>query len=218
MKKLDLKNLKQNLQKFDKILVTGPPRSGTTISGIIISDILNYKFIDESFYDSNNSQKFMFFLSFPKRKMVIQTTAFIRDLYTISDFLFNNKIAIILIRRNIKDILESFENSKNFKKGFSTSNGIFTAIDEEAQNILLNHYKTYVYKNDNRSLPEIIYDCFDANKYCFCNKMLFELDYENLSNHKLFIKKEERRKKFEHLKQVNEDPYYLSTKKGIMIL
>lgn len=218
MKKLYLKNIKKELGKFNKVIVTGPPRSGTTISGLILSNELNYKFIDESFYDGNNQNKFMFFLTLPKRKMVLQMTAFLKDLHTISEFLLINKIAVVLVNRKIPDILESFKNSKNFNMGCAIEGGIFTSIDEEAQQIILNHYKEYLHKSDNRSLPEVIYDHFYVNSCNINKKMLFELDYNELSTHKLFIKKEDRRKKFKHIKQVTEDPYFLATKMGVLTL
>ena len=217
MKKLNLKTLGQELKIFNKIIVTGPPRSGTTVAGLIIATELGYKFIDESWYDANNSQKFMFMFSLP-RKMVIHTTAFLRDLHIMNKFLDLHNIPIILIRRRIGEILESFENSKNFKTGISTSNGIFTCIDEEAQKILFNHYG---YKNGckKRTLPEVIYSHFYKHKCELDENKLFELKYEDLKKHRLFVEKSERRKYFNHIKQVKiNDPYYLKNQKGIMVL
>jgi hypothetical protein len=215
MEKLTLGNIASKLNLYDKIIVTGPPRSGTTVAGMVIADELEYKFIDESFYDANNSQKFMFFLHYPDRKLVVHTTAFLRDLCTISHFLSQVKACIVLVERKIKDILESFENSKNFKMGCHTSNGLFMSIDEEAQEILLNHYG----KKGDLTLPEIIYECFRNQLIFFVNSnvRVFRIKYEDLENHKLFVKKEVRRKNFKHIKQVKiDDPYYLQ--KQVMIL
>lgn len=203
------------LKQFNKIIVTGPPRSGTTISAMIIAKEINYKFIDESFYDSNNPQKFMYFLAI-NRKMVVHTTAFLRDLHTISNFLNINNIAIVLIRRSTEDILESFENTKKFTKDILTSNGIFKSIDDEAEDILFKHFRSL---NKDTPLPEVIYNHFDNNKYLFNQNKLFEVYYDDLSGHKLFVEKKIRREKFVHIKQVNpDDPYYLQTKKGVMVL
>lgn len=212
MKRLKISDFKE-LNQFDKIIVTGPPRSGTTITGLILAHELKYKFIDESFYDSNNSKKFMWFLTYVNRKIVLHTTAFLKDLHTISDLINARNYAVVIVRRSIKDVLESFENSKNFKKGLSTSSGIFTAIDEEAQAIIRKKYNS----ESKDSIPKLIYEFFDSTSFKFNN--LFEVNYDDLSKHKFFVKKEERRKNFVHLKQVKvDDPYYLSTKKGVMVL
>ena len=80
MVEINLNNIKYHLERFDKIVVTGPPRSGTTIAANIIAKELKYKFIDETFYDGNNSQMFLSLFNIP-RKMVIQTTAFLKSLH-----------------------------------------------------------------------------------------------------------------------------------------
>ena len=207
MKQLNLNTIRQELDKFDKVIVTGPPRSGTTIATIITANILNYKFIDESFYDANDKNKFLWLLS-QNRKMVIQMTAFFRDLHNIGPFLTANNTAVVLVKRNIEAILESFENSKNFTMPAKTSDGLFTMIDEEAQNIIFKHYMFK--KEDKRSLPEKVYDYFYGHMDGFNKHMLFELHYKDLKKHKLFVKKADRRKHFKHIKQVKvDDPYYL---------
>jgi hypothetical protein len=209
LKKLTLDNICFHLEQYDKIIVTGPPRSGTTISGLIISNILGYKFIDESWYDGNNSEKFLSLFSI-NRKMVIHNTAFLRDLYKISSYINDNNISIVLVKRSIDDILESFENSTKFDTGKFKPPGIFAGINQDAQKIILNHFgKT------RGSVPKVIYEYFDSCKDKFDN--LFFIKYEDLKSHSFFIEKEIRRKSFVHIKQVNEDPYYL-TKKGVMVL
>lgn len=209
MKSIELRTLRSELCNFNKIIVTGPPRSGTTIAGLIIADELNYKFIDETFYDGNNVKKFMWFLNYPERKMVIHNTAFIRDLHIVSNMYY---LAVVLIRRNIKDILDSFKNTEKFKKDDFSSPGMFTNLDENAQKVLIKHYNI-----KDKSIPETIYSCFENNMYLMDQNRLFELNYEDLSKHKLFIKKEDRRKNFIHIKQVkSNDPDYLA--KGVMVL
>lgn len=203
-----LKNLVKKLNKYDKIIITGSPRSGTTIAGLIIANELNYKFIDESWYDGNDSKKFMGLFYF-QRKMVIHTTAFTRDLHTIPEFLDIQNAKVVLVKRKTKDILASFENSKKFKLGLEAKSGMFVRFDNEAQKTILNHYG---YKNG--CVPEIIYNHFYKH-----NKNFLEINYEDLKSHKLFVKKEVRRERFQHLKQVKEnDPHYLGNQKGVMVL
>ena len=54
-----MNRLIKDLKKYHKILVTGPPRSGTTVAGLILSDMLGYKFVDESYYNGNDEKKFI---------------------------------------------------------------------------------------------------------------------------------------------------------------
>ncbi len=220
MKKLWLKNLKQELNKFDKIIVTGPPRSGTTISAMIIANELKYKFIDESWYDGNDRMKFFALFSMP-RKMVIHTTAFSRDLYNINDLFKIYNVSIILIKRDIKGILESFENTKKFSKDNIQPDGLMTKIGDKELVILYKHYGIdYEHGNNHKSFPEVVYDWFYAHKNKIDRDRLFFMEYpRDFMNHKLYIKKRERRTNFEHMKQVKlNDPYYLTNQKGIMVL
>lgn len=213
MHKLNLNTIKKNLSCFDKIIVTGPPRSGTTISSMIIADILKYKFVDESFYDANNPKKFLVMLHLP-RKMVIQMTAFLKSIVKedIASFLNNNKIAVVLIRRNITDILKSFKNTENFDMSIKTSSGLFTKIGEEEQRFMFEHYG---FSNKSDPIPLQIYQYFYDRMSILEN--VFSLRYEKLSSHKFFVKEGDRRKHFKHIKQVKvDDPYYLQNQ--IMVL
>ena len=174
----------KNLSKFEKVIVTGPPRSGTTISGKIIAHELGYEFIDEHQYEHNISVKFVEIL-LTRSSVVVHTTSFTRDIHLIKN------IPIVLVKRNINDILKSFENSKRFKG--KHENGLFARFDDEALGIILNHYGC-----KNGCVPEVIYDHFYKH-----NKDFFELNYEDLKDHELFIDKD-KRKKFTHLKQTKE--------------
>jgi hypothetical protein len=196
-----------NLKRFSKIIVTGPPRSGTTIGAMIIADYLGYEFIDETFFDGGDSNKFSNFVA-SDGNHVIQTTAFIKDLHTISKFLFEHNIAVVLMKRNNDDILESFENSKSFKKSFFDKKHIQPNITEESQEGYLKHYGR---ENSGKSVPEVVYSHF----YKHYIKDSFILMYDSLKNHKLFVNKEDRRKYFVHIKQVkiNDADYITNLKR-----
>jgi hypothetical protein len=188
IKEINLENI-GILKKHKKVLVTGPPRSGTTITGIIIAKELNYKYIDESWYNGSDGYKFAWFLNH-SRKLVIQSTAFFRDIHKLN-------LNVVLVKRNTEDILASFKNSEKFKN--HPVDGLFGGITAEAQKIILNHFG-----HKSGCLPDILYKHFKEN-----NKDYYEIKYSSLKNHELFIKKEVRRKEFTHIKQVKVDPSYL---------
>lgn len=182
-----MKKLIKELSHYNKIIVTGPPRSGTTIAGLIISDLLGYKFIDESFYDGNDADKFIrLFTSYSK--LVIHNTSFLRDFHKVG------VRPIVIVKRRIKDILDSMDNTKKFGNTDNDIGGIFTSIDEKAQNLIKKHYNC---KNGD-SVPEVIYNWFEKH-----NKDYYEINYDDLKTHRFFIPKEVRRANFSHIKQTS---------------
>ena len=199
---MQINELAEKLKEHRKIIVTGPPRSGTTISGLILSNVLGYKFIDESYYNGNDVCGFFYFLYNFNRNCVIQNTSFLRDIHTIID------IPKILVRRKTEEILESFENSKKF--GFNNiGDPLFTCIDDRAEKVILDHYGYF----GKTCVPEVIYEHFE--RY---NKDYYEINYpEDIKDHEFFIEKEVRMANFSHMKQVNLDPQYLK-KKGVITL
>ena len=90
------------LKKFDKILVTGPQRSGTRICAQMIAHDTGYTFIGEKkiYIDS---LYILFSLIKNKTKMVIQCPALCRNIHKFS----NKNTAIIFMKRDIKDIISS---------------------------------------------------------------------------------------------------------------
>lgn len=209
MKTLKILDFDSELGCFGKIIVTGPPRSGTTISALIIASELKYKFIDESFYDGNDSSKFALFFMSPRR-LVIHNTSFFKDAPLLSNMYPN--VAFVLVKRNISDILDSYRNTLKFDE--KAGKNLFTKFDQDAFNVIYKHFNCLECE---KSVPEMMYNYFYDHLHLFSQHSVFELNYEDLSNHKLFIQKDIRRKLFKHIKQVNEDPQYLS-KKGIMVL
>ena len=190
------------LEKYDKIIVTGPPRSGTTIGSRIIAKELGYKFIDESWYDGNNPRKFFELLHLP-RKLVIQMTAFAKDIHQM--ILVNT--CIVIMRREIEDILKSMKHSETFD--VEQGVGMFTKFDDEAQIKVLAHYGF----DKHHCLPEVIY----AHLYKTIEDY-YMVEYKSLKDHPLFIKREDRRKHFTHLKQVDLNPNYIKEKTGHMVI
>lgn len=201
---INLENLKSNLENFNKIIVTGPIRSGTTISGVIIAKELNIPFIDEMFY-RNNFDYFFRIINSVSDKIVIHNVRGIRDIHKLFPYFDINNMAVILVKRNIDDILDSFENSKKYiKKGIYNTNGKIFGVNDKLIDFFYKHFEV---KDRNKKLPEIVYEHFYANLNGFKN--FFELEYECLKDHEMFVKKDIRRKKFTHLKQVSLDPLYL---------
>lgn len=192
------------LKLFDKVIVTGPPRAGTTITSKIIADSIGYKFIDELWYDGSDAKKFWFLLNLP-RKLVIQMTAFIKQLdYIVKD---RDDIAVVLVKRDVDDINVSLEHTTTF--GHSDIVGVLP--HPEYKEWFLNHYGL-----TEGCIPTVIYDYFRKHTRDKI-KNYFEVEYESFKNHSSWIDKPKRREHFVHIKQINLDPEYITKKTGIMV-
>lgn len=179
-KEINLENISQ-LEKYKKIVVTGPHRSGTTISAKIIADILKYEFVDEFDYDGNDPMKFMgWFMN--SKPVVIQNTSFLRDIHLID-------VCKVLVVRKKEDILKSYKNSLKF--GHDFSGNIFASIDDNAQRVILNHFG-----HKSGCVPDIVYKHFKKH-----NDDYYTLKYSSLREHYLFVNRETRRSQFTHIKQ-----------------
>ena len=192
------------LKPFNKVIVTGPPRAGTTITANIIAKSIGYKFIDELWYDGADAKKLWFLLNLP-RKFVIQMTAFIKQLdYVIKD---RDNVAVVLVKRDINDIDTSLEHTKTF----GNSDIVSMLPHPEYRKWLLNHYGL-----TEGCIPKIIYDYFYKHTKDKI-KNYFEVEYESFKNHPLWIDKPARREHFVHIKQINFDPEYITKRTGIMV-
>ena len=156
------------LKAFTKIIVSGPQRSGTRICAQMIAHDINYDYIDEKDYSGNTLKKFQGFVTSPQ-KVVLQAPAVSRwvHLYSRTD------VVIIFMQRNIKDIIASQKRIDwkceplEFKK-YGEKSGVISKIK-------------YKYWNEVQK-PSI--------------DNWFEIDYESLSVHKLWLPKP-KRKNFE---------------------
>ncbi len=176
------KDILKSLEQYKKIIVTGPIRSGTTISAYIVANELNYEFIDESVYNHCEHNKFFFLLNNVKENLVIHNVLFINKLYLLNDYFNLNDICVILVKRDIKDIVESFKHTRNLEITY-----LYRFSDKQFS------------ENLERFDPDKIYEQFYKNKI----DNLIELKYpEDIQDSKYFIDKKYRRKYFTHTKQI----------------
>lgn len=89
---------------FDKIIITGAQRSGTTICSKMIADIMGdeYDLIDEKDFGTHDEEAFQSLL-YDEGKLIIQAPAQSHTIHRI----WNEKIFIIFMVRDIEDIMNS---------------------------------------------------------------------------------------------------------------
>jgi len=152
----------ENLKKYNKILVTGPQRSGTRIAAKIIALDTDYAYIDEEEFKVSNLDQLKEILK--RKKIVVQcpgVSAWIQK-FSADDTL------IVFMKRDAEDILASQKRinwqQKTEVSKYNKSGGIISLIK----------YNEW----EGRQRPII--------------KHWLELEYESLVKHSLWIPKEKR--------------------------
>jgi len=172
-----------HLKEFNKIVVVGPGRSGTRILSKIIAEETGHLYVDEGWFSSSDEVRFWKIFTSSK-KMVVQAPNMLFIAHQLGQ---REDWAIILSRRDVKDIESSMKNLVNL-------------------GVNLVYFKNWYYQSLNKywktegSLPELVYDFWDK-KQKFEIKNVFEVKFDDLKNHKLFISKEDRCKNFVHSEQ-----------------
>jgi hypothetical protein len=152
------------LSKFDRIFVTGPQRSGTRICAKMIAHDTGYDFIDETQINMDGFYNFSTLLE-TNKKYVLQCPTLCRYIH----FFAQEDNAIVLMRRNIKDIVKSQKRIKWSKEWLELIR----------------------YDRNEGIISEIKYDFWEKNQKERI-KNLFEIEYGSLKTHPLWIAKKER--------------------------
>jgi Coenzyme PQQ synthesis protein D (PqqD) len=161
----DFVNMFQWLGKFEKILVTGPQRSGTRICSKIIAHDTGHKYIDEFVIGVDGLYQ-LWAIFENNSRFVVQCPALCRHIH-----MFNrDDAAIVLMRRDVKDIIASQER-----------------IGWNCEKVELARYNCR-----NGVISEIKYNFWKENQKKHI-KHAFEVEYESLSGHQLWVPKPLRR-------------------------
>lgn len=152
----------EKYKDYKKIVVTGPQRSGTTIASHMIAKDLGYEHIDETKFGVHNGNVFRKILN-DRENIVIQAPGLFQDCMAIKD----EDVLVVVMKRNIKDIIASQERIKwAYEKGELSKFGL-----------------------ENGIISKVKYDYFKTHK----PKNYVELRYSDLKRHPLYV---ENRKRF----------------------
>lgn len=161
---MNLQELIPKLKEYNTILVTGSQRSGTTIATKMISEELSYFCLLEESFDTNDIFKFFFIMQEITARKVIQCPT----MSSVMHFLKREDIAIVYMIRDEEEVLNSVKRI-NWEFAEFECNKYFKPI----QNVY--------------NLKKKIWDEYQKD-----NVNSFELDYESLKSHKLWVDKEKR--------------------------
>jgi hypothetical protein len=151
------------LRPFDKIVVTGPQRSGTTICAQMIAQDLGYQYVDEWDYDALGTS--FVSLVMTGSRLVVQAPAVMQCIWLLP----LEQVAVVLMRRDMAGIIASEERV-----------GSTYDMQERAK-----------FGWSRRPSREIKYMYWERVLKLLCPHA-FEIEYESLAQHSLWVPPEQR--------------------------
>ena len=197
----------EHLSKFNKIVVVGHQRSGTTIMSKMIADDLKYEPIDESYFHTKDANIFKnsilngHITTPPVEHMVIQAP----ELTTQIQNLVTDDVLVVYVVRNREDIIKSLKKMRgdmctqcgreySFELNEYVRNKMQTkyakhCISKKIDDDIVSKYKELT-KSDKTIIDNIYSMWYGYQKDRIKNTI--EIEYESLSSHHLWVSKEDR--------------------------
>lgn len=157
----------EHLDNYSVVLVTGPQRSGTTIAARMIAHDTDLSYIDEQAFKATDVEKWRDIVE-RSLNVVIQCPGMCRWVHEYGD---RDNVAVVMVCRPVEDIIASQRR-----------------IGWRYEAYELRSYEA----NGARPVARVKYDYwYEHQKGVILNA--YELQYESLSNHPLWVPKERRR-------------------------
>ena len=172
---------------YEKIVVVGPHRSGTTFTCKAFAQTLAYKEIDEAEFKVNDV--YLFRELFSEKNIVLQAPSLTHRIHTLVG---KNDLVVFMVRR-WSDIVKSV-----YRKNGKISNWVFvdTMYEVEKHNYFLADHKTsqiYAEHVDRNSYYlDITYKMWKYYQSALIPNSI-ALEYESMSEHPLWLDKEKRK-------------------------
>ena len=159
----------ENLSKFDVILVSGPQRSGTTLAAKAIAADTGHTYVNEVEFNFHDEDKFGAIVDFGG-KVVIHCPPMCHKLHEWAD---DEDVAVVMMRRDLRDIIASQER--------------INWTDKEQWRELQKYNAKY------GPIALVKYDYWErVQSPLIPIERRFEVEYESLAEHELWIAPEER--------------------------
>lgn len=173
---MNYKDVREIARGFNKIIVTGAQRSGTTYAASVLAQDIGYQHVDECVYGSGNTPKFLEELE--KDKVVIQAPGQYHAAMKIED----KNVLVVVMRRNVEDILSSEE-----RIGWRNLCGVdYNAVELDKNKDLA--LKCGLSSEDFSNSCELKYAILEKTN----NDNTIELDYDSLRVTYGWVEKEDR--------------------------
>lgn len=183
-----------SLKKYDKLIVTGPQRSGTRIAAKIIAEELEWDFFDEARVDIGDINMIRSFIKSGLNQTVLQCPSFSHRCHETPD-----NVGIVFMKRDPDHIRESdarrVGRQGNYVR-FSVKAKRFGPPLSVLENIYYRYYRLFSIPKDLQYFkfaPEIAYKIWEEKQKPNMNNY-YELNYEDLDYHSLWLDKSVRKR------------------------
>lgn len=156
-------------ERFDIILVSGPQRSGTTICSKMVAQDTSYALVDEMGFNAHNEDHWRQIIS-DGHNLVVHCPAMCHLLHEWAD---DERVAVVIMVRDLRDIITSQERIG------------WTAREEPRE--------LAKYGADYGPIALVKYEYWNrVQRDLFPEERRFEIEYESLSSHPLWVPREAR--------------------------
>jgi hypothetical protein len=153
------------LRSHTKVVVCGPQRSGTTIATEMLAGDLGYESVLEEGFGIGSLYNFAVMIH-EKNRMVIQAPA-------MSSYCHHFPVAVVFMRRRLEDILRSQDR-----------------IDWSNNEVW---EKERYFRDDATPIAQVKYEVWEKYQKRHLGERAFDLDYDSLEGHPLWVESERRR-------------------------
>ncbi len=194
---MELEDLVSSWKKYHRVVVTGPQRSGTQIASKIIADILNWEQVGEQKMcrdGFDHDERYFKWVSNPER----QSTVLHCPRISHACHLTPKPTLVVFMMRDVAEILASDKN--RIDKGFMRRSAktyrrvpcisVFETKRTQYSNLFYDRKPISI-----EETPQIVYDVWNTTQKKF-DFNWYELDYNMLEQHPLWLPLDTRRKIF----------------------
>lgn len=202
---MDLLEIVEGFRKYDRVVITGPQRSGTHIAAKIVADVLGWPDIEENYITmgqhhrrnkrGSHDENYFRWVSEPKtRHQVLQCPSISHACH-----LTPKGTLVVFMLRGVEEIIASDKHRiAKYKQGpWAGPKRWGTPVQSVFTSKAMQYSKLFYNRTpiDKWETPAVVYDVWNNTQKGF-DFDYYEMDYNLLKEHKLWLPLEVRREEF----------------------
>jgi len=195
----------EEFREYDRVVITGPQRSGTHIAALIVADILGWDAVEENYITmgqhhrrhkrGDHDENYFRWVSEPKKKhSVLQCPQISHACH-----LTPKGTLVVFMMRDVEEIIASDKHRiAKYKQGPWAGPRRWGTPVQSVFTTKASHYSKLFYDRkpiDKWEAPQVVYDVWHNTQKGF-DFDYYEMDYNLLKEHNMWIPQEVRREKF----------------------
>lgn len=175
-------------RSYDRVLVTGSQRSGTTIAARMIASDLRWTFVEEGEVNVNDLGKARQLIE-NERHFVLQIPNLLLRMDEIREFLMERRVGVVAMRRPFQEVMASRKRI-NHPKRDPASQELKQDLIDRAKLIgaIFSDPEAFL----SRDVPLMEFRQLYVQHYLICLPEVAVLDYRNLEGHPMWLQKSQR--------------------------